>query len=75
MDNNKLEKNITGLSTEYIYNCAVGSFLLLLLSCCEDIGENSFAEKYTVHSEIIELKENIHELTCRLCENLQSKTA
>ncbi|MCQ4725923.1 hypothetical protein NE664_04500 [Anaerotignum faecicola] len=71
MDNNKLEKNITGLSTEYIYNCAVGSFLLLLLSCCEDIGENSFAEKYTVHSEIIELKENIHELTCRLCENLQ----
>jgi hypothetical protein len=66
MVNLEMEKSITSLSTEYIFNEAKGSLLLLLLSCIEDLEENSLSKTHEIHPDILNLKKHIHSATISL---------
>ncbi|HCT64845.1 MAG TPA: hypothetical protein DIC60_06225 [Lachnospiraceae bacterium] len=73
MVNLEMEKSITSLSTEYIFNEAKGSLLLLLLSCIEDLEENSLSKTHEIHPDILNLKKHIHRATISLKEALGDK--
>lgn len=64
-----LEENIQSLSSDYIYNQALGSLLLLLLSCVEE-EQNTKKLPYKIHSEILELKQAIKQYVCKIEELL-----
>lgn len=66
MINLELEKKIATLSTEYTFNQATGSLLLLLLSCMEDLEENSLSKIHEIHPELLDLKREIHSATISL---------
>ncbi|MCI8341748.1 MAG: hypothetical protein HFE62_00820 [Firmicutes bacterium] len=70
MSADKNIKNLAALASDYTYNCAVASLLLLLLNCCEDMEESSFDKKYTVDDDIKALKKSIHSLTANLKESI-----
>ena len=69
----ELEKEITALSTEYIFNEATGSLLLLLLSCMEDLEECSLGKIYEIHPELLALKKEIHSATISLKDVFSDK--
>lgn len=68
---NVLEEKIKDLSTEYIYNEAIGSLLLLLLSCVEDKQEKKFP--YSLHSDILEIKNSIQNYILKIEEILNGE--
>lgn len=54
--NNELENKIKILSTDYIYNEAIGSLLLLLMNCLENEENKEPIIAHEIHSEILDIK-------------------
>lgn len=57
--NSLLEKKICSISADYIFNEAVGSFLLLLMSCVENGNVQKSNVPYEIHKEILEIKKAV----------------
>lgn len=70
LSNKALEENIKSLSADYIYEQAVGSFLLLLLSAMEDAEKGVTALPCEIPQDIQEIKSAILEHLFRLEELL-----
>ena len=61
MSNIALEEKIRNLSADYIYQQAVGSLLLLLMSAMEDAEKGVTALPYEIPADVQEIKEEIKE--------------
>ncbi len=72
MGTNEFEAKLKKLSTEYIYNEAVGSLLLLLLSKMEDETEEGQIP-YAIHPEILEIRDKITFYLLKLEDILSDK--
>lgn len=59
MSNIALEEKIKNLSADYIYQQAVGSLLLLLMSTMEDVEKGEFALPYEIPADVKDLKGEI----------------
>ena len=59
MSNIALEEKIRNLSADYIYQQAVGSLLLLLMSAMEDAEKGVTALPYEIPADVQEIKEEI----------------
>ena len=59
MSNITLEEKIKNLSADYIYQQAVGSLLLMLMSTMEDVEKGDMALPYEVPADVKELKGEI----------------
>ena len=59
MSNLTLEEKIKNLSADYIYQQAVGSLLLMLMSTMEDVEKGDMALPYEVPADVKELKGEI----------------
>lgn len=55
----KTEEKLKKISADYVYNEAVGSLLLVLMSAIEDIERDENEIPYEIHSDIKEIKEAI----------------
>ena len=62
----KTEERLKKISADYVYNEAIGSLLLLLMSQLEDLDRDENKIPYDIHSDIIELKNGIKNYTIRL---------
>ena len=59
MSNLTLEEKIKNLSADYIYQQAVGSLLLMLMSTMEDVQKGDMALPYEIPADVKELKGEI----------------
>lgn len=59
MEHTALEENIRNLSADYIYEEAVGSLLLLLMSAMEDEEKGRQPLPFEIHSDILAIKDEI----------------
>ena len=59
MQSNTLEQKIKNLSADYIYQQAVGSLLLLLMSTMEDAQRGEQPLSYPIHDDILSIKKEI----------------
>lgn len=59
MSNLTLEEKIKNLSADYIYQQAVGSLLLMLMSTMEDVEKGDMALPYEIPADVKELKGEI----------------
>ena len=59
MSNLTLEEKIKNLSADYIYQQAVGSLLLMLMSTMEDVEKGDMALLYEIPADVKELKGEI----------------
>lgn len=66
MSNIALEEKIRNLSADYIYQQAVGSLLLLLMSAMEDAEKGVTALPYEIPADVQEIKEEIQAYLIRL---------
>ena len=72
MSNIALEEKIRNLSADYIYQQAVGSLLLLLMSAMEDAEKGVTALPYEIPADVQEIKEEIQAYLIRLEDLLES---
>ena len=75
MSNIALEEKIRNLSADYIYQQAVGSLLLLLMSAMEDAEKGVTALPYEIPADVQEIKEEIKAYLIRLEDLLESDAA
>ena len=75
MSNIALEEKIRNLSADYIYQQAVGSLLLLLMSAMEDAEKGVTALPYEIPADVQEIKEEIQAYLIRLEDLLESDAA
>ena len=66
MQSNTLEQKIKNLSADYIYQQAVGSLLLLLMSTMEDAQRGKQPLSYPIHEDILSIKKEILNITLAL---------
>ena len=69
------EAKLSQISTDYIYNETVASFLLLLSSCMEDRQTSAIERLYPLPEALKQLKEKIHRQTAALEETLANAQA
>lgn len=78
LGNQILEEKIQQLSSNYIYQEAVGSLLLLLLSSIEDEDKKQqeipYSIPYEIHPDILEQKEAVHNYICNMEEILNGES-
>lgn len=72
MSNQAMEEKIRTLSADYIYQQAVGSLLLLLLSAMEDTVQGTAYLPYPLPPHVLELKDGVRAYLLRLEELLDS---
>ncbi len=75
MSVSNLEQKIQQLSTDYIYNEALASLLLLLLSAAEEESPDYPSIPYDIHPEILDIKQTIRHYLCNLEETLSNDEA
>lgn len=54
-----LEEKIKKLSADYIYEQAVGSLMLMLMSAMEDVEKGDSPLPYTIHEDLLAIKKDI----------------
>ena len=59
MNKAAVEKKLCDLGAEYVYEQAVGSLLLLLMSVMEDQEKGEQFLPYAIHADILENKQKI----------------
>lgn len=69
MANKVIEEKISALSADYIYQQAVGSLLLMLMSAMEDVQKGAGSLPYEVPEEILGVKKKTQDFLLKL-ENL-----
>ena len=62
----KTEERLKKISADYVYNEAVGSVLLILMSAIEDMERDENEIPYEIHSDIIEIKDGIKHYIVKL---------
>lgn len=72
MSTNAMEEKIKNLSADYIYQQAVGSLLLMLMSAMEDVEKGVTALPYAVPADVQEIKDEIKAYLLRLQDLLDS---
>lgn len=72
MSNIALEEKIRNLSADYIYQQAVGSLLLMLMSAMEDAEKGVTALPYEIPADVQEIKDEIKAYLIRLEDLLES---
>ena len=70
LHNKDLEEKIGTLAEEYIYQDAVSSLLLLLVSAMEDMEKGEQPLPYMLHEDILALKKEVFAMLVTLEENL-----
>lgn len=75
MQNITLEEQIRNFSADYIYEQAVGSLLLLLMSAMEDEGKGEHPLPYKIHDDILEIKNEIRKSLLSIEDLLNSQPA
>lgn len=73
MSNIALEEKIRNLSADYIYQQAVGSLLLMLMSAMEDVEKGVTALPYEVPADVKEIKDRITKYLLDLEDLLDSE--
>lgn len=73
MSNIALEEKIRNLSADYIYQQAVGSLLLMLMSAMEDVEKGVTALPYEVPADVREIKDKITKYLLDLEDLLDSE--
>lgn len=74
MSNIAMEEKIRNLSADYIYQEAVGSLLLMLMSAMEDAEKGVTALPYEIPADVKEIKDEIKAYLIRLEDLLDSDT-
>ena len=74
MSNIALEEKIKNLSADYIYQQAVGSLLLLLMSAMEDAEKGVTALPYDVPADVKEIKDTVTKYLLELEDLLDGET-
>ncbi|MGN1230424.1 MAG: hypothetical protein ACI4TP_00845, partial [Anaerotignum sp.] len=74
MSNITMEEKIRNLSADYIYQEAVGSLLLMLMSAMEDAEKGVTALPYEIPADVQEIKDEIKAYLIRLEDLLDSDT-
>ena len=74
MSKHKAEEQIKALSAEYIYQQAVGSLLLLLISAMEEEEQDVPALPYEIHADILQIKKEIRSYLLNLEDLLNDDT-
>lgn len=74
MSNIAMEEKIRNLSADYIYQQAVGSLLLMLMSAMEDAEKGVTALPYEIPADVQEIKDEIKAYLIRLEDLLDSDT-
>lgn len=75
MQQTALEDKIQNLAAEYIYEQAVGSLLLLLMSAMEDAEKGEQPLPYPIDADILALKKEVQNALLSLKDTLDAPTA
>ena len=65
-----LEEKIKHLSADYIYEQAVGSMLLMLMSAMEDVEKGETPLPYAIHEDILSIRTKIRTYLLSLEDSL-----
>ena len=68
-----LEEKIKQLSADYIYEQAVGSLLLMLMSAMEDVEKGDAPLPYTIHEDLLAIKKDIRSYLLSLEDLLEGE--
>ena len=68
-----LEEKIKQLSADYIYEQAVGSLLLMLMSAMEDVEKGDTPLPYTIHEDLLAIKKDIRSYLLSLEDILEGE--
>ena len=71
MNRAAVEKKLCDLGAEYVYEQAVGSLLLLLMSVMEDQEKGEQSLPYAIHADILENKQKIRQYILQLRDILE----
>lgn len=71
MDKNSIEQKIRSLSADYIYQQAVGSLLLLLVSAMEEEEQGVTAIPYEIPEDVLAIRREIRKHLLQLPETLE----
>ena len=73
MQTTALEEKIKQLSADYIYEQAVGSLLLMLMSAMEDVEKGDAPLPYTIHEDLLAIKKDIRSYLLSLEDILEGE--
>ncbi|MEI3523537.1 MAG: hypothetical protein V8Q36_05045 [Anaerotignum sp.] len=73
MQTTALEEKIKQLSADYIYEQAVGSLLLMLMSAMEDVEKGDAPLPYTIHEDLLAIKKDIRSYLLSLEDLLEGE--
>lgn len=75
MQQTALEDKVQNLAAEYIYEQAVGSLLLLLMSAMEDAEKGEQPLPYPIHEDVLTLKKEVRRALLSLKDTLDAPAA